>query len=157
MRKLVLDTNILISALIKDSTTRKMIFHFPGELYFISFSKEEIQEYEVLLLRKTKKDKEEFERILGSIINKLIILNEKDVALMMEEAKKIMDKIDPDDTPFIAAALLANADIWSDDKHFEKQNKIKVWKTSEVYKIFIEDWEDWTKKMREKDKKRAYF
>lgn len=157
MRKLVLDTNILISALIKDSTTRKMIFHFPGELYFISFSKEEIQKYEVLLLRKTKKDKEEFERILGSIINKLIILNEKDVALMMEEAKKIMDKIDPDDTPFIAAALLANADIWSDDKHFEKQNKIKVWKTSEVYKIFIEDWEDWTKKMREKDKKRAYF
>jgi len=43
-----------------------------------------------------------------------------------------MDKIDPDDTPFIAAALATNSDIWSDDKHFQKQNKIKVWKTEDL-------------------------
>ena len=32
-----------------------------------------------------------------------------------------MNKIDPKDTPFIAAALATESDIWSDDAHFEKQ------------------------------------
>ena len=45
-----------------------------------------------------------------------------------------MDKIDPDDTPFITAALATKSDIWSDDKHFEKQNKIRVKKTSDLVK-----------------------
>ena len=53
----------------------------------------------------------------------------------MEEAAKIMDKIDPDDTKFIAAALATNSDIWSDDKHFEKQNKVKVWKTKDLIRF----------------------
>ena len=33
--------------------------------------------------------------------------------------------IDPGDVVFIAAALAAGADIWSDDPHFTKQKKIK--------------------------------
>ena len=49
-----------------------------------------------------------------------------------DTASKIMDSIDPDDTPFIAAALATGADIWSDDKHFEQQNEIKVWKTKDL-------------------------
>ena len=44
----------------------------------------------------------------------------------------IMDRIDKNDTPFIAAALAANLPIWSDDKHFEKQNKIKIFKTKDL-------------------------
>jgi len=48
--------------------------------------------------------------------------------------EKIMDKIDPDDTQFIAAALATNSDIWSDDTHFTKQNKVKVWTTKELIK-----------------------
>ena len=45
----------------------------------------------------------------------------------MNEAKEIMDKIDPSDTPFIALALVVENDgIWSDDRHFEEQNRIKI-------------------------------
>ena len=53
----------------------------------------------------------------------------------MDEAEKIMDHIDKDDTPFIAAALATNSIIWSDDKHFEKQNKIKILKTKDLIKM----------------------
>ncbi|MBI4014875.1 MAG: hypothetical protein HY365_02890, partial [Candidatus Aenigmarchaeota archaeon] len=55
------------------------------------------------------------------------------------EAKRIMDKIDPDDTPFIALALAVENDgIWSSDKHFERQNKIKIWKTETLLKLLEE-------------------
>jgi predicted nucleic acid-binding protein len=44
----------------------------------------------------------------------------------MDDAKEIMDNIDPSDTPFIALALAVENDgIWSDDEHFNKQNRIR--------------------------------
>ena len=46
-----------------------------------------------------------------------------------------MSAIDPDDVPFIAAALATGADIWSDDPHFAKQKKIRIWKTMGLAKL----------------------
>ena len=43
-----------------------------------------------------------------------------------------MDHIDPNDTPFVAAALAMNAFIWSEDKHFQKQHKVKIVTTAEL-------------------------
>ena len=45
-----------------------------------------------------------------------------------------MEKIDPTDTIFIAAALSKNAAIWSNDKDFQKQNKIDVFTTKDMIK-----------------------
>ena len=135
MKRLVLDTNIIISALIKDSTTRDIIFHLDVEMYFLPFSQNELKKYEEYILQKTKKSKEELHYILEKISERGIIVEEKIIVLKMPEAKKIMDGIDPDDTPFIAAALALHADIWSDDKHFEKQNMIKIWKTKDFLKF----------------------
>ena len=54
----------------------------------------------------------------------------------MPEAKEIMDKIDKDDTKFIALALAVDNDgVWSDDRHFEMQTTIRIWKTSELAKL----------------------
>ncbi len=53
----------------------------------------------------------------------------------MERAKSIMMNIDNDDVPFIAAALVIHANIWSDDKHFLQQNEIKVWTTKDLMKM----------------------
>jgi len=53
----------------------------------------------------------------------------------MDEAKKIMDNIDKADAPFIAAALAVNSPIWSDDKHFQKQHKITVFKTEDLNRL----------------------
>ena len=51
------------------------------------------------------------------------------------EAKKIMEHIDPEDVVFIATALsVSGSVIWSDDRHFEKQDKVKVLKTEHMTK-----------------------
>ena len=54
-----------------------------------------------------------------------------------EEAKKIMTQIDPEDVPFIAAALSQeNAIIWSDDKHFDQQDRVLNLKTKDIVALF---------------------
>ena len=50
-------------------------------------------------------------------------------------AKKIMNEIDENGVPFLALALqVDNKGIWSDDKHFLQQKKVKVWST----KVLVE-------------------
>jgi predicted nucleic acid-binding protein len=46
-----------------------------------------------------------------------------------------MADIDIKDTPYVALALSFDNDgIWSEDKGFFKQDKIKVWNTQEIIK-----------------------
>jgi len=130
--KLIVNTNRIIAALIKDSASRKIINHLNAELITIEFSDQEIKKYKQLILEKAKINEEEFKLIIGRLKEKLIILDNNLILSKLNDAKNIMDKIDQDDTPFIAAALATNSDIWSDDKHFQKQNKIKVWKTEDL-------------------------
>lgn len=132
--RLIVDTNIIISALIKNSTTRYIITHIDAELITIGFSKKEISNYKAMILEKASINELEFEAILGELKEKLIILDDRIIQKNMIEAFKIMGPIDQNDTPFIAAALATNSDIWSDDKHFERQNKVKVWKTKDLGK-----------------------
>jgi predicted nucleic acid-binding protein len=50
-----------------------------------------------------------------------------------EDAHKIMGHIDLKDVPYMAAALTFEGSvIWSNDKHFDMQSKIKVVKTREM-------------------------
>jgi len=54
----------------------------------------------------------------------------------LKEAKEIMGAIDPDDVPFIAAALAVENDgIWTDDTHFDRQKRIRVFKTTSLVRM----------------------
>ena len=55
----------------------------------------------------------------------------------LDEADEIMGNIDKDDVSFIALALAFDNDgIWTDDAHFEKQDKIKILKTRDILELF---------------------
>jgi len=130
--RLIVNTNRIIASLIKDSSSRRIINHLDAELVSINFSNKEIEKYRQTIIEKAKINEEEFETIIKKIKERLVNLEDELILSKFEDAKNIMDKIDPDDTPFIAAALATNSDIWSDDEHFQKQNKIKIWKTKDL-------------------------
>ena len=134
--KLVVDTNLIISSLLKDSLTRRIITHIDADLYTIRFTQEEIGKHNRELLEKGGFSDVALNFILENIVKRLAIIEDEVIKSKMEEARELMDSIDWKDTPFIAAALAIDADIWSDDKHFEKQRKIKVWKTQDLAKLF---------------------
>ena len=133
--RLVVDSNIIFSALIKDSLSRKLLTHLDAELYTINFSNQEIDKYKSEILKKAELNEAELELLLSKLKDRLINIEDGIVALKMEQADEIMKKIDPTDSPFLAAALAINADIWSDDKHFKKQDNIKVWKTQDLVRF----------------------
>lgn len=130
--RLVVDTNILIAALVRDSATRNLLTHLDAELFLISFSYEEIEKHQDELLQKAHISEASFKAMLEQLTSKCVILDDKLLISHWEAAKKIMWKIDPNDMPFIAAALAIGADIWSEDIHFTKQSVIRVWSTSEL-------------------------
>ena len=130
--KLVIDSNRIIAALVKDSYSRKIILHSDLELLAINMSQKDIQKYRKDILSKAKITEEQFNSVFEKLNERMIKLDDAIIQGKMKEAKEIMDKVDKDDTPFIAAALATKADIWSDDKHFEKQNRIKIWKTKDL-------------------------
>jgi len=133
--KLVVDTNIIISAIIKDSLTRRILTHLDAEMYTINFSEQEIKKYKSDILQKAEISEIALDFLLGKLKDRLSNIDDNVVALKMEKAFGIMKEIDPKDSPFLAAALAINAEIWSDDKHFDKQNLVKVWKTKDLVKF----------------------
>ncbi len=130
--KLVVDTNIIISALIKDSVSRKTITHINAELYTVGFSKIELLKHRDEILKKVNINVDELNLIMEKIFNKLIVLNDSIIKTKMAEAKRIMGDIDQKDAPFIAAALVINSSIWSNDAHFLKQKEVKILQTKDL-------------------------
>ncbi|HLC87068.1 MAG TPA: PIN domain-containing protein [Candidatus Nanoarchaeia archaeon] len=64
----------------------------------------------------------------------LYIIKTIEVIDYKEEADKIIGYIDKG-TLFIATALAYKAKIWSDDSHFQMQDKIEILKTKDIIEI----------------------
>lgn len=134
---IVIDVNVLFSAIIKDSTTRELLLKSEHEFYFPKPSKNKIEKYFDLILEKTKTTESELNQLLANIFCNVHTISEKELLTHWEEAKQIMHDIDPEDVTFIAAALAKdNAAIWSDDKHFEQQKAIQIFKTKDLIDLY---------------------
>jgi len=130
MNSLVVDTNIIIGALLKDSLIRNLILRDMFDLYSLFLSQEEVRKYIPLIMERTGIPRNEIENTLSGIYSHITLMNHKMLDETIAEARSVMDAIDPGDTSFLALALALPVDgIWSDDKHFQKQSRVKVWTT----------------------------
>lgn len=135
---IVLDSNILISSLIKDSITREIILNSNNEFLLPEYSLLEIRRHQNYILSKTQLSKEEFDRLIKKILKYITIVEIGKIINHREKADKIIGYIDKDDVLFVACALTyPGSIIWSEDKHFKLQNKIKVYNTKELISVII--------------------
>jgi len=131
--KIILDVNVILSALIRDSTTRKIILNSEFDFYFPEPSLHKIRKYKSYILEKSGLIEEEYNKIMATLFKYIKLVPTKEIDKNWDEAKKIMEHIDKEDVVFIATALsLPDSVIWSDDRHFEKQDKVKVFKTKDM-------------------------
>lgn len=134
--RFIIDTNRIIAALIKDSVSREILFSNKFEFLTVGIAKSEIEKHKKELLNKTNLTEEQFRIIFSLLFSRIFVVNDLLIESKMKEAKSIMDRIDSSDTPFIALALAVENDgIWSDDKDFGKQNKIRIWRTNELVEM----------------------
>lgn len=135
--KIILDVNVLLSALIKNSTTREIIVKSGQDFCFPESSLIKIRKYKDLILKKSGLSEKEFLVVLHSLLKFVRIIPLEEISNNLSEAKEIMEHIDPEDVIFIATALnYRDVVIWSDDKHFDKQDSIIVLKSDQMVNLF---------------------
>jgi len=124
--KVVIDSNRAIAALIKDSTTREILFDSYFELFAPEFIKTEIEKYKEEIISKAGIEKEEFEILFSFIFEQITIISQTEYARFIENVSDKTD--DPKDIPYFAVCLFVNAEgIWTHDLHFKKQQAYKIY------------------------------
>ncbi|MBI2208621.1 PIN domain nuclease [Candidatus Woesearchaeota archaeon] len=103
--KIILDSNILFSALIKDSKARRIILEYEGFFLFPQYIFEEMEEHIEELLKKSKLPKNEFNTLLAIILKKVMIIPNNVLFPYRNKALDIVKDIDKDDILFVACAL----------------------------------------------------
>ena len=129
---LVIDTNVLIAGLLKDSTTRRLLVRKDITFYIPEFVIGEIEKYKEYLIDKSELSEEEFEELFELLIENINIITFEEIKSYINRAEEIMKNIDIKDSPFIACALYLKSGIFSYDEHFKKQNIIKVYDINEL-------------------------
>ncbi len=134
----VLDVNIVLSALMKDSITRELIVKSGLDFCFPEVSLEKIQKYKSLILEKSDLSDIEFSNLCSTLFSFIRLISNAELKMFWSAAMEIIGSVDVEDVPFIAIALSQNAAIWSEDKHFEKQDKVLILKTKDIINLVDE-------------------
>lgn len=131
---LIVDANIIFSALIRHSVTAKLLFVDDLHLYAPEFLLDEVKKHHKYLSKKTHRSKEEFESVFAVLKRRIVFIPKDYIISYLEKADKISP--DPDDSIYFAAALRMNISIWSNEKRLSKQDTIKIYSTQQLYEIY---------------------
>jgi predicted nucleic acid-binding protein len=130
--RLVVDTNILISALLKDeSLTARILRSNACAFYYPWDGLAEIDYYREYIISKRTKyiQASSFEHALQFVLESVSIVPSEMYSCRMEEAFALMKDRDPKDTPFLALALQLGSPLWSNDNHFKDLQEVVVYST----------------------------
>jgi predicted nucleic acid-binding protein len=132
--KIVVDSNRVIAALLKDSTTRQILHNDSFEFVSPEFVMEEVAKYKAELMVKAKITEEQFETLLSMLIAEITVIEKIKYAADI----RVLEKEIPDkkDIPYLACCVATRAEgVWTHDPHFLKQNKIRVFTNIDLIKI----------------------
>lgn len=133
--KLVIDTNVLMAGLLKDSIFRIILFSPNFKFFIPEYALLEIKKYESELIKKSGYSEDELTTLMNLLLRNVKTIPKPRIKKFMKQAEGIMENIDIKDSSFIAAALSIEADgIWSYDSHFKKQNKVRIFDVKELIK-----------------------
>jgi predicted nucleic acid-binding protein len=134
--KLVIDANIVISALIADSKTRELIVALEPDLLTPAFVYDEVENYEDLIVEKSGMKPTRVAQFIDLLFQYIDVVPASEFYPAIESADEAIGDIDPDDTLYLACAIVFDAAIWSDDSDFDEQNLVETYSTSEVIDSF---------------------
>ncbi len=135
---IVLDSNVFISALIKEGITRKIIVSCKERLVAPEYLFQEIRKHKNEILSKSKLAREDYMELISILLKYIVVIPDEVILPYREKALEIVQDIDKDDALFFATALaFDNSVIWSDDKKLKSQNIIRIINTEEIAKLLI--------------------
>ena len=134
--KLVIDANVVISALIADSKTRELIVTLEPDLQTPAFVYDEIENYEELIVEKSGMNPDRVAQFIDLLFQYIAVVPADDFYPAIERADEAVGETDPDDVLYLACAISRDAAIWSDDSDFDEQGLVDRYSTSDVVQSF---------------------
>ena len=133
---LVVDANVVISALIADSKTRELVVTLEPELLTPEVIHGEIGNYEALIVEKSGTEADRVQQFIDLLFQYIETVPASEFYPYIDEAEEAISDIDPDDVLYVACALAREAGVWSDDSDFDEQDLVPVFTTGEVVESF---------------------
>ncbi|WP_348608842.1 PIN domain-containing protein [Halobaculum rarum] len=134
--KLVIDANVVISALIADSKTRELIVTLEPDLLTPAFVHDEIGNYQDLIVEKSGMESDRVAQFIDLLFQYVEIVPAEEFYPAIERADEAIGDTDPDDVLYLACAIACDAAIWSDDSDFDDQDLVETYSTSDVINSF---------------------
>lgn len=134
---LVADANILFSFFRHDSVRRYLIEELLNrgcELVSPDFVLKELLNDKQKVMRFAGIDDLEYSFLYTLLTEEIKVFPKTEYDKFLPEAHKISPHDSAKDNPYFALALSKRIPIWSDEKAFKKQSKVKVYTTSELLK-----------------------
>ncbi len=131
IEKLAVDANPILSAIIGGNA--RIVFLTAEKISFFTtaFNFKEVEKYIPVLASKRNIPLENLYMALSLL--PISVCDEEFYKNKIRQAKRMIDKIDPDDIHLLALALKLNCPVWSNDKDFEGLG-VKVYGTLELIK-----------------------
>ena len=131
--EIVVDTNILISSLIKSVRIRELICSQKLILYAPEHIIAECLRHKTEIIDLAGIEIYDFNKLIAILLGKINIVPEEEFKLFIKEALKLVTH--PEDAPFIAVALAMNIPLWTDDKALKQQSIVKIFTTGELFNL----------------------
>ena len=128
--KLVVDANVLFSALIKDSVTRRLFFEERLDIHAPEYLFEEFAEHKDEIIQKAHRSEAEFWEVMDILKSRISVVPVSEFGKCMEKAKEVPP--DKDDAIYFAVAFAIDGAIWSNDRRLKSQKAVRVLSTEEI-------------------------
>lgn len=132
--KITIDANIFFSALLRKGITRKIWFSPEIELYAPRFLLTEFHKYRSFLQKKFNGAPEEFRLLSQKLLSQVKFISDQQLKPFLPASASLTK--DPKDWLYVACSLREDTIIWSNDKGFKKQERIKTFTTTEMKEEF---------------------
>ena len=84
-------------------------------------------------MKKAKVTTEDFDLIMHTLLDKIVLVPFEDFESEYQHAIEVMKAVDENDAPFLAVGIaLGIGHIWTEDRHFQKQDLIRVCSTHDL-------------------------
>ena len=131
---IVVDANKVFAAFIAEGIVHDLLFS--GEFKPVGPEKllEEVEKHKDEIAEKARKKLEEIELAIKLLEPEFKIFSRQEYTVKLSEGLKLA----PKDVEYFALALRFDFPIWSNEKGFKKQSKVKVFSTSELISFLSE-------------------
>ncbi len=126
---LVIDANCFIAGFLRNAISRQIILSDEVALFSPSWLVDELNKNELELMDKFP-DKSSFAKTKEVLLSSIKLVSASEYSPFLKEASELVK--DSKDIPYFALALYLNCALWSNERVFKNQSRVKILSTSDL-------------------------